>query len=114
MKVERSRLIWLAEASRNYQLEMLKIDQLDNLSDIGRLQGKIFKTKMMSPDRLKGSASLLTAMTLYTKMSALSLLVGTNPVIAACIGLTVYGMRSLHKTNEIQSIEIGDDGRLSL
>lgn len=114
MQVDRSKTLWLQEASRNYQMEMMKIDHLDMMSDKSRLQGKVFKTKMLSPDRLKGVGALFAASQAFMKMSALSLLVGSTPAMAAVVGFSIYGMKKLHKHNEVQSIEMGDDGKLTI
>jgi hypothetical protein len=61
MQVDRSKTNLLLESSRNYQMEMMKIDHLDMMSDKSRLQDKVFKTKMLSPDRLKGLGALFAA-----------------------------------------------------
>jgi hypothetical protein len=48
------------------------------------------------------------------KMSAVALLIGQTPAMAAVVGFSIYGMKKLHKRNEVQSIKLRDDGKLEI
>jgi hypothetical protein len=108
--VERRNLKWLSQASKDYQMELVQINEIDQLEDTAGLKGKVFKQKVMNPRRLKGVGAFALSYIAYNNMGALSMLVGTTLPMFALTASLLYGMKAFNERNVIDSIEWLDNG----
>ena len=112
--VERRNLKWLSQASKDYQMELVQINEIDQLEDTAGLKGKVFKQKVMNPRRLKGVGAFALSYIAYNNMGALSMLVGTTLPMFALTASLLYGMKAFNERNVIDSIEWLDNGQLRI
>ena len=98
-EVERQNLKWLYHANMDYCDEMQRVSRFETLADHASLKGKVFKKKLMSPARLKGLTAFGFSALTYSKLHALTLLMGSSVCPAICIaGAIGYGMRQFNET----------------
>jgi hypothetical protein len=91
LKVDRRNLRNLYSANIEYVNEISRINHLNNMVNIGKLKGKVFKAKILSPRRLKGIGSFALSAYAYSILPYLTLLFGhTAPILAITAG-TIYG-----------------------
>jgi hypothetical protein len=84
----------LYDANMDFISEMGRVDMFEQMADHSNLKGKVFQMKTLSPNRLKGLASLGAAFWTYSNLTAISLMVGSTLPIVAIAGTAIYGMRS--------------------
>jgi len=94
LNVERRNLKMLYDANMDFISEMGRVDMFEQMADHSNLKGKVFQMKTLSPNRLKGLASLGAAFWTYSNLTAISLIVGSTLPIFAIAGTAIYGMRS--------------------
>ena len=94
LNVERRNLKMLYDANMDFISEMGRVDMFEQMADHSNLKGKVFQMKKLSPNRLKGLASLGAAFWTYSNLTAISLIVGSTLPIFAIAGTAIYGMRS--------------------
>lgn len=112
--LERQNLKWLYNANLDYLREMRTVDAFDQMADTGALKGKIFKAKLLTPDRLKGASSLFVSLAAYTHMVPLTLMFGSIAPVAAVVSTAVYGMHKFAEQDTVGSIEHLENGNLKI
>jgi len=85
--------MWLYNANLDFCEEICRVNRLENMADIGSLNGAVYKRKLLSPNRLKGLASFAMAGLTWYNLLPLTLLVGqTVPAIGIAAAL-FYGIK---------------------
>jgi len=114
LNVERRNLKMLYDANMDFISEMGRVDMFENMADHTSLKGKVFKMKTLSPNRLRGLASIGAAFWTYSNLTAISLMVGPTLPMVAIAGTAIYGMRSFSEREVVSQIESIDNGQLRL
>lgn len=105
LNVERRNLKMLYEANLDFNSEMIRVDQYEQMADHLSLKGKVFKMKTLSPQRLRGIAAFGFSIYAYTNLTAITLMTGpTLPIVAIAAG-AFYGMKSFSEREVVSSIE---------
>lgn len=77
------------------------------MAEHGSLKGKVFKAKLLSPERLRGLGALALSYTAYMKLLPLTLMMGSTVPMMGLVASTVYGMSCWSQTKYISTIESG-------
>lgn len=94
----------------NYVNEMCIVNRLDDLVAHGQLNGSVYKTKMLSPTRLKGLGAFGTAIMAYSNFTMLSLMLGPTAPALGIVGLSLYGAKAFSETKSIAQIDYINEG----
>ena len=114
LNVERRNLKMLYEANLDFNSEMNRVDQFEQMADHVSLKGKVFKMKTLSPARLRGIAAFGLSFYSYSNLTAISLMTGpTLPLLGIAAGV-FYGMRAFNEREVVSSIESLDNGQLKI
>ena len=93
LNVERRNLKMLYKANLDFNSEMNRVDQFEQMADHVSLKGKVFKMKALSPARLRGATAFGLSFYAYSNLTAITLMTGpTLPLVGIAAGL-FYGMR---------------------
>lgn len=115
LTVERRNLKQLHEANTDFIHELQRINYLDQLAYTSRLNGKVFKKKLMDEDKLKGLVSLSAGIYGYFKLPALSLMLGTSLLPSAAVaGGLLWGVSQFAERMCVKEIEALDDGKIKI
>lgn len=90
--IERKNLKFLYKANLDFVQEMKRINNLDNLVAHGKLNGSIYKQSTLTNKRKKGILALAGAIGAYSKMTALTMMVGSNVATLGIVAAAYYGM----------------------
>ena len=90
--MERRNLKWLWDSNNDYVQEISRVNHIDQLADTARLNGKVFKMKMMTPNRLKGIVSFAAAGAAYSHWVSMTLMFGPTLPAFGIAAAAVYGM----------------------
>lgn len=90
--MERRNLKWLWDANNDYVQEISRVNHIDQLVDTASLNGKVFKMKMMTPNRLKGIVSFAAAGAAYSHWVPMTLMFGPTVSAFGITAAAVYGM----------------------
>lgn len=90
--MERRNLKWLWDANNDYVQEISRVNHIDQLVDTASLNGKVFKMKMMTPNRLKGIVSFAAAGAAYSHWVSMTLMFGPTVSAFGITAAAVYGM----------------------
>lgn len=114
LNVERRNLKMLYEANLDFNSEMNRVDQFEQMADHVSLKGKVFKMKTLSPARLRGIAAFGLSFYSYSNLTAISLMTGpTLPLVGIAAGV-FYGMRAFNEREVVSSIESLENGQLKI
>ena len=69
----------------------MRINNVENLVNIGQLKGKIYKAKTLNPRRLKGIGAFAVSAIAYSKLATLTLMFGHSIPLLAITACAVYG-----------------------
>lgn len=90
--IEREDLKLLSEAKDSYLKELQTANSIDRLSNLASLRGKVFRRKVLDPQRLKGLGALLGSFGIYSYLPYISATTGPlAPVVVGCCA-AFYGM----------------------
>ena len=105
LNVERRNLKMLYEANLDFNSEMNRVDQFEQMADHVSLKGKVFKMKTLSPTRLRGIAAFGFSFYAYSNLTAITLMTGPTLPILAIATAAFYGMRVFNERDVVSSIE---------
>jgi hypothetical protein len=84
---------------------MNRINYLENMADHGNLKGKVFKMKLMTPQRLKGFAAISATAYAYSQLIPLTLMLGPTATMIGLTAGTLFGMLQFNERDVISAIE---------
>ena len=108
--VERQNLKWLYLANMNYVRELSHVNRIDDLVDHGQLKGSLYKTKMMSPNKLKGVGALGASAFAFMHWGMLSMMMGPGVPALGIVALAAYGTSRFSERNTIAQIDFVSEG----
>ena len=114
LNVERRNLKMLYEANLDFNSEMNRVDQFEQMADHVSLKGKVFKMKTLSPTRLRGIAAFGFSFYAYSNLTAITLMTGPTLPILAIATAAFYGMRVFNERDVVSSIESLENGQLRI
>ena len=107
LAVERHNLKWLHDANRDFLMEIQRINYLDQQADFTRLsESVIFKKKLLNEDKVKGLAAWVASAYTYSKLTALTLMMGKFLPSAAITYGVMYGMMKWNDVNVVHQVEV--------
>lgn len=108
--IERKNLKFLYKANLDFVQEMKRINNLDNLVAHGKLNGSIYKQSTLTNKRKKGILALAGAIGAYSKMTALTMMVGSNVATLGIVAAAYYGMMQFYDNHIISQVDFITEG----
>ena len=108
----------LTKANNDFILEKVRLQAVEQLADAGRLGGKVYKRRLLNPQRIKGVGAFFASYSIYSYLPYLAVSLGsTIPVVAACAA-GIYGMLAFADQQSVNTIEViksgNDEGKLRI
>ena len=108
--MERNNLHWLYNANLDFCEEISRVNKVENLADVGSLGGAVFKSKLLSPQRLYALGSIGTALAGYSYLLPLTLMLGPTIPHIGIASLLFFGLYQSNERNYINAIEVIKEG----
>lgn len=108
--MERENLKWLWQANLNYQKEMARENQIEDMYNHRNLKGNIYKRRALDSAKLHGIGYFGFLAASYLHFPLLAGILGKNLAVFSMCASAMMGMRKLDDKGLINSIEYIRDG----
>ena len=101
---------WLWDANLNYQRELARENSIEDMYNIGQLNGAIFKRRMLDTNKIQGLGYFGAVAASYLYFPAVAGILGSNLTMLGMCFSGLMGMKKLDDKEMINSIEWIRDG----